>query len=37
MAANLDDARGEGGRPGETVLPCYTAFVLTIAPSDGGN
>lgn len=28
---------GEERWPGETVVPCYSTFVLTIAPSDGGN
>lgn len=26
-----------GGRLGGTLVPRYSTFVLTIAPSDGGN
>lgn len=37
MAVNLDDRGRCKKTAGETVVPCYSTFVLPIAPSDGGN
>lgn len=37
MAVHLDDRRKQEELAREMVVPCYSTFVLTIAPSDGGN